>query len=71
MEKETQKERLIKYLAKNESIDPLKSWIELGIYRLSAVVYELRRDGFNIITERKEVFNKYGDGCMVANYKLN
>jgi len=71
MKKETQTQRLIKYLAENESIDPLTSWIELGIYRLSAVIFDLRNDGYNIITERKEVTNKYGEKCLVANYKLN
>lgn len=69
--KNTQKHRLIKYLAKNESINPLKAWTELGIYRLSDAVYRLRNDGFNIETEKLTVKNKFGENCVVANYKLN
>jgi hypothetical protein len=69
--KNTQKERLIKYLAENESINPLKAWTELGIYRLSDTVFRLRNEGFNIITDKLTVKNKFGEDCIVANYKLN
>lgn len=69
--KNTQKDRLIEYLAENESINPLTAWIELGIYRLSDSIFKLRNDGFNIQTERIIVQNKFGEDCTVANYKLN
>ena len=69
--KNTQKERLIKYLAENESINPLKAWTELGIYRLSDTIFRLRNEGFNIITDKLTVKNKFGEDCIVANYKLN
>lgn len=71
MKAQTQTERLIKYLAENDKIDPLTSWIELGIYRLSDAIFRLRNEGYNITTERKQVVNKYGETCNVANYKLN
>ena len=69
--KNTQKQRLIKYLAENESINPLKAWTELGIYRLSDTIFRLRNEGFNIETEKLTVKNKFGENCTVANYKLN
>lgn len=69
--KNTQKDRLIKYLAENESINPLTAWVNLGIYRLSAVIFLLREDGFNIETDKIEVKNQFGESCRVANYKLN
>ena len=69
--KNTQKERLIKYLAENESINLLKAWTELGIYRLSDTIFRLRNEGFNIITDKLTVKNKFGEDCIVANYKLN
>jgi hypothetical protein len=69
--KTTQTERLLNYLRDNKSIDPLESWKELGIYRLSAVVFELRKDGYRIATDKKKVLNKFGESCSVANYKLN
>ncbi len=69
--KNTQKQRLIKYLAENKSINPLKAWTELGIYRLSDTIFSLRNEGFNIVTEKLTVKNKFGENCIVANYKLN
>ena len=69
--KATQKDRLIEYLAENESINPLTAWIELGIYRLSDTIFRLRNEGFNIVTEKLTVKNKFGEDCTVANYKLN
>lgn len=69
--KDTQTQRLIKYLAENESINPLKAWSELGIYRLSDTVFRLRNEGYNILTEKLTVKNKFGENCTVANYKLN
>jgi hypothetical protein len=69
--KKTQKDRLIKYLAENESINPLTAWIDLGIYRLSDTIFRLRNEVFNIVTEKLTVKNKFGEDCIVANYKLN
>lgn len=67
----TQVERLKEYLKEKKSIDPLKAWTELGIYRLSDAVYRLRKEGLNISTDRKKVYNKFGEACVVANYKMN
>lgn len=66
--KTTQPERLLNYLIENKSIDPLKAWRELGIYRLSASVLRLRKEGYNITTERMHVVNQFGEKCKVANY---
>lgn len=66
--KTTQLERLLNYLIENKSIDPLNAWKELGIYRISDTVLKLRKKGYNITTERKRVFNQFGEECKVANY---
>ena len=67
----TQNERLLAYLKKGKTINPLESWVELGIYRLSDTIFRLRNEGFNIETEKLTVKNKFGENCTVANYKLN
>jgi len=67
----TQKDRLRRYLVNNQSIDPLRAWTDLGIYRLSAVIYILRREGVGITTENKTIHNRYGEKCVVANYMLD
>ena len=51
----TQKKRLLEYLAHHKTINPLESWIELGIYRLSAVILLLKKDGYNIVTDKVKV----------------
>jgi len=64
-----QEERLLEFLRANKSINPLISWKQLGIYRLSAVVYNLRKK-HTIITKRIEVTNTFNEKCSVAEYTL-
>jgi len=66
----TQDLRLLDYLRDNGKIDPMKAWSELGIYRLSACIFRLRKEGWIIVTERKDVENKFGELCHVALYKF-
>ena len=66
----TQKERLLNYLKQHSKINPLQSWQALGIYRLSAVIFDLRKEGYEIVTNRKAVQNQFGEECVVAEYEL-
>lgn len=66
----TQRERLMDYLEIHGTINPLESWQQLGIYRLSDVVLQLRRAGHKIRTDIVEVTNKYNEVCRVAKYVL-
>jgi hypothetical protein len=66
----SQDQRLLDYLRDNKQIDPLTSWKELGIYRLSACVHRLRKQGWDINTGRKAIINSHGESCIVALYKL-
>lgn len=66
----TQKERLLNYLKQHGKINPLQSWQALGIYRLSAVVLLLRKDGYKIQTVNTPVKNQFGEECHVATYIL-
>lgn len=65
----TQKQRLLAYLKQNP-INPLQAWQELGIYRLAAVVHLLREDGLNIKTEMINVKNQFNEDVKVAKYTL-
>tara|TARA_R110002049_G_scaffold225360_1_gene397187 strand:- start:918 stop:1193 length:276 start_codon:yes stop_codon:yes gene_type:complete len=65
-----QEKRLLDYLKKHRSINPIMSWQTLGIYRLSDVVFKLRNRGFNIETERKTVMNKWQEKTSFATYIL-
>lgn len=64
----TQLNRLKQHFLLHGSVDALTSWQYIGIYRLSARVLELRQQGWDIKTERKEVKNQFGETCLVANY---
>ena len=64
----TQEQRLEKYLKKHGRINPMQAWKLLGIYRLSAVIYNLRKTGFTIETTRKAVTNQFNEECHVAEY---
>ncbi len=66
----TQQERLIKHFKKTKTIDPLKAWTQLGIYRLADCVYQLRKKGFEIETNKKTVKNKFNENCIVAQYRI-
>lgn len=66
-----QKQRLMEHLHLNKTINPLQAWTSLGIYRLSAQVYILRKEGWRIETKNLEVSNQFGEKCVVAEYVLN
>ena len=65
-----QETRLLHYLESNKKISPMEAWTELGIYRLSDVVFKLRNKDFEIETERKSVMNRFDEPCNFAEYKL-
>tara|TARA_R110002020_G_scaffold6285_1_gene26315 strand:- start:75 stop:284 length:210 start_codon:yes stop_codon:yes gene_type:complete len=65
-----QEKRLLDYLKTNNKISPMEAWTELGIYRLSDVVFKLRNKDFEIATERKSVMNRFDEPCNFAEYKL-
>jgi len=69
--KGTQAERLLNWMEAGHKVTPLDSWELLGIYRLSDVVFKLRRNyGYNIITDSVDVPNKYGETVTVGEYEL-
>lgn len=65
----TQNERLVDYLANGNRIDPLTSWTELGIYRLSARVNEISKE-IQVKRGWKTVVNQFGDKVKVREYWL-
>lgn len=67
----TQCERLLEYLKEHKEIQPLKAWRELGIYRLGARVFDLRKDGHNIASDYQTITNRFGAKCRVATYRLS
>ena len=65
----TQVQRLHEHLL-NGPINPLQSWKILGIYRLSARVFELKVTGVDVKKRNIKIKNKFGDDLTVAEYYL-
>lgn len=68
MSKATQAERILAYIREFGSITPLEAIRDIGCYRLSARISDLRKDGYNIISEPFTVKNRYGGTSRVAKY---
>lgn len=65
-----QTDRVLSHLKEKGSLQPLEAWRDLGIYRLSAVIYDLRQEGHKIETKRVEVVNRFGEAALIAEYSL-
>ena len=57
--KKTQKDAILEYLKEHGSITPLEALDKFGCFRLSAVIFELREDGYVITTTLNEGEKKY------------
>ena len=67
----TQNSKLFKYMLKHGSITPIQAWEKLGIYRLSARIYDLRGNGADITTLMVETMNNNGEIKRIAKYVLD
>jgi len=54
----TQTKRILEHLQLGKSITPLEALHLFGTFRLSAIIYNLRQDGYEIRTDTVESFDK-------------
>lgn len=66
--KQSQHKRLIEYLEQNRSITQLEALKELGIFRLSARITELKKQGYKILGEMETVKNRFGEDVKIKRY---
>ena len=66
----SQNERLLRYLQTHVGITPDKAYSELGIYRLSGRIFDLRRDGNKIQTIKTPFIDRLGNKGFIAEYRL-
>jgi len=66
----TQKDRVLKYMQDTGKITPLDAIREFGCLRLSARIFDLKRDGYNIVSETETSKNRYGESVSYASYRL-
>lgn len=62
-------DRVLQYLKENKSITSLEAIKEFGATRLSAIIYNLRKE-HNITTQYETSKNRYGDSVSYARYIL-
>ena len=67
----SQEKDILKYLKSHKRGITQRDAIELfGCYRLSARIADLRDAGWNIVTDREEGRNRYGDRIFYGRYRL-
>lgn len=70
MKKKGHKERVLKYMLDFGSITHNDAYVDLGVARLAAVICNLRKDGYQIITKDEHGTNRYGDKVTYARYSF-
>lgn len=62
--------RVRDYLREHNGITQLEATHKLGITRLSAVIFDMKHDGFVIDDEMVSVVNRYGEKTAVKRYSM-
>jgi hypothetical protein len=66
----TRKQRVLTAMTTHGSISPWYAINQLGDTRLSASIFQLKKDGYDISTEMVKGKNKFGDEIRYAKYSL-
>lgn len=71
-ETRTQKQMIADHLKTYRSIEPLTALREYGVYRLGAIIFNLRKEGYDITAERMNRHSRItGRPVCFAKYTLN
>lgn len=70
MKKVSQDERVLAHLSTRDGITSMEAFYLYGITRLSAVIYRLRKRGYNIAGRDEAATNRYGDIVYFTRYTL-
>ena len=70
MARKTQTDAVLEWLQTGAGITSLDAFKELGVTRLSAIIFNLRRQGYDIEAENVRVRNRFGNTVTVAKYYL-
>ena len=65
-----QEERILQYLRDFGSITPLQALEDLGVMRLGARIYDLKKAGHPISRRMVTKKNRYGEAVSFAEYRL-
>lgn len=65
-----QQTRIYEYMREHGGITTLDAMCDLGVTRLSSRIFDLRKSGVEIDSERVTVKNRHGEDCSVVRYRL-
>ena len=65
-----QAQRVLDYIEQFGSITSLDAFKDLGITRLSAVVFDLRKEGYNVQSETIGAKNRFGEMAHFSKYYI-
>lgn len=66
----TQSQIILEHLRKHGSITQKEAIDNYGIMRLGARIWDLKRQGHAIFTERETGVNRYGEKTAYARYRM-
>lgn len=69
-EKETHKKIVLKHLQSGKELSQLEATQKYGILRLGAIIFNLRKEGYKIVTRMEHKPNRYGNTSNYGVYKL-
>ena len=69
MDKVTQRQMVFMHLQQWD-ITSMEAFERYGATRLSAIIYDLKKQGHNIVTIMEEGVNRYGEPTRYARYHL-
>lgn len=64
------KERVLEYIKQNGSITSLEAIYELGVTRLSDVIFRLDKEGYEFERETEKGKNRFGEKTHFTRYRL-
>lgn len=70
MQKMSQRKAVLNHLILHRKITSMDAINLYGATRLSAIIYDLRKAGYNIVTHTKTTKNRYGNVVSYAEYEL-
>lgn len=62
--------RVLEHLKNNRGITSMEAFERYGATRLSAIIYNLRDDGYVIKNVHRESLNRYGNKVRFVEYQL-
>ena len=68
--RKTHCDRVVEYINEFGSITSRDAFMDLGITRLSAVVFDLKKKGYSVDTTFESAKNRWGDTTSFARYSF-